>query len=45
MEFLDKTLEFNSETESWTEIGTMKEKRYQHAVSVVSYTDYAKWCN
>ena len=37
--------EFNYETESWTEIGTMKEARYSYAVSVVSYDDYGKWCN
>ena len=42
---LNTILEFNYETESWTEIGTMKEKRINHAVSVVSYDDYAKWCN
>ena len=42
---LTQILEFNFETESWTEIGTMKEARYHHAVSIVSYDDYAKWCN
>ena len=38
-------LEFNYEIETWTEIGTIKEAREAHAVSVVSYDDYAKWCN
>jgi len=38
-------LEFNFEKESWTEIGTMKEKRGYHSVSAVSYNDYSKWCN
>ena len=38
-------LEFNQETESWTVIGAMKEQKSGHAVSVVSYDDYEKWCN
>ena len=38
-------LEFNLETETWTEISKMKEGRHAHAVSVVSYDDFAKWCN
>ena len=42
---LNNILEFNIETETWTEIGAMKEGRHAHAVSVVSYDDYAKWCN
>ena len=41
---LDRILEFNYETESWTEIGAMKLGRYYHAVSVVRYDDFAKWC-
>ena len=36
--------EFNQETKEWTLIGTMKEPRYQHAVSVESFYDYEKWC-
>ena len=40
-----KILEFNFDTESWTEIGTMMVARGRHAVSVVPYDDYAKWCN
>ena len=42
---LDWILEFNPETESWTKIGTMKESRYNHAVSVVPFDDFANWCN
>ena len=42
---LDTILEFNYETESWTEVGTMKRSRTGHAVSVVPFDDYAKWCN
>ena len=38
-------LEFNLQTESWTEIGSMKEGKRKQAVSVVSFADYEKWCN
>ena len=38
-------LEFNFETEAWTVIGTMKEQRDQHAVTVESFDDYENWCN
>ena len=38
-------LEYNPETEEWQEIGAMKEARYSHAVTLVSYEDYAEWCN
>lgn len=41
--------EFDYETESWTKIGVMKEKLSNHALSVLSYdeyaNEYAKWCN
>ena len=37
-------IEFDPETEEWQEIGTMKDARAVHAVSVVSYSDYADWC-
>ena len=37
-------LEFNHESESWTGIGAMKEPKGLHAVSVVSFDDYEKWC-
>ena len=38
-------LEYSHETEEWQEIGTMKEPRRWHAVTVVSYEEYAEWCN
>ena len=41
----DTILELSFETETWNEIGAMKEKRRDHAVSAVSYDDFAKWCN
>ena len=37
-------IEFNFTTESWTVIGEMKEARVHHAVSVVLFDDYEKWC-
>ena len=47
--FRKEILEFNPETVAWTVIGTMKEhhraRKYLHAVSVVSFDDYEKWCN
>ena len=42
---LEQILEFHYETETWTEIGTMMEARWLHAVSAVTFDDYAKWCN
>ena len=37
-------LEYNPGTETWQEIGTMKEARSTHAVTIVSLGDYAAWC-
>ena len=37
-------LEYDPETEEWTEIGTMKEARYAQGVSVVEYSDFADFC-
>ena len=37
-------LEYNQETEEWQEVGVMKEPRFDHSVTVVSYEDYAEWC-
>ena len=36
--------EFNIENETWTQIGSIIQTRSTHAVSVVSYDDYSKWC-
>ena len=33
-------LEYNPMSEQWQEVGTMKQGRSSHAVSVVSYKDY-----
>ena len=37
-------LEYNPGTETWQEVGTMKEARSYHAVTIVSLKDYAAWC-
>ena len=37
-------LEYNITGESYTQIGTMVEARYSHAVSVVKYEDFSEWC-
>ena len=37
-------LEYHHMTEEWQEIGGMKEARAGHAVTVVKWQDYAKWC-
>ena len=38
-------LEYDPETKKWTQIGTMREGRCVHAVSVVKYKDYADFCH
>ena len=42
---MEHIIEYNPSSEQWTEIGTKTEARsYNPAASVVSYNDYAKWC-
>ena len=41
---MNNILEYNPETEEWQEIGVMTEARVYHAASVVSYKDFADWC-
>ena len=43
--YVNTIFEFNYETETWSQIGTMKGTRFNHAVSLVSYDDYSNWCN
>ena len=40
----NRILEFNMGDEEWQEIGTMKEARSGHAVSIVGFEDFAAWC-
>ena len=37
-------LEYDPETKKWTHIGTMREARRSHAVSVVDFRDYVDSC-
>ena len=37
--------EYNPDADEWSEIGAMKEARATPGVSLVSYREYADWCN
>ena len=39
-----KVLEFNKETNDWTEIGPFLEAQNHHAASVVRIDDFKAWC-
>ena len=41
---LDTILEYDITGDSYTEIGTMKDTRESHAVSVVQHEDFAQSC-
>ena len=36
--------EFDKEKRKWTIIGATNIKRTDHAVSVINYSDFSKWC-
>ena len=38
-------LEFDPEKEEWQKIGSMKEARWGLGMTVVTFADYAAWCN
>lgn len=38
-------LEYNPESETWAEVGKMKETRYGAAVSAVNFENYKTFCN
>ena len=40
----DSVLEFNKETETWSEVGHMMHAEAKHAVAVVNFTDFRDWC-
>ena len=40
----NKILEYNPETEVWTELGTMKVASGDHGLSIVDYEDYQGLC-
>lgn len=41
---LDTILEYDISGDSYTQIGTMTEARKWHAISVVQYADFSRWC-
>ena len=41
---LSDILKYDPETEEWTQTGSMREARGSHAVSVVDFGNYARWC-
>ena len=43
--FYDEILEFSPESESWTLVDMMREKRAAHAISVVNFQDFAGHCD
>ena len=43
--YYDEILEFSPETESWTLVDMMREKRAAHAISVVNFKDFAEHCD
>ena len=40
----DTILEYDITGESYTQVGTVIQARYRHAISVVKYEDYSEWC-
>ena len=38
-------LEYDPETKKWKQIGTMREAKAVHAVTVVDFRDYADFCH
>ena len=41
---LDTILQYNIAGDEFTEVDTMLEERYHHAISVVSFSDFSMWC-
>ena len=37
-------LEYDTTGDFYTEIGTMTQDRYYHAISVVQYGEFSNWC-
>ena len=40
----DAILEYDVTADAFTQIGTMTQAREGHAVSVVQYQEFSKWC-
>ena len=42
---LNNILQFDGETQQWTQIGTLKRKRHYHAASVIDVSKIEEYCN
>ena len=40
----DTILEYSQDTDEWKQVGSMKEAKRSHAVSVVRFQDYSEYC-
>ena len=43
--YFNTILEYDITGDSYTQIGTMTQARSKHAISVVQYVDFARWCD
>ena len=43
-ESVDTILEYDITGDSFKQIGTMTQAKWQHAISVVKYGDFSEWC-
>ena len=41
---LDTILEYDITGDSYTQIGTMTQARFGHAISMVKFEDFSEWC-
>ena len=41
---LNTILEYDISSDSYTQIETMTQDKYAHAISVVKYEDFSDWC-
>ena len=41
----DDILQFDAVAHQWRRIGSMKMKRYNHAMSVINYNEVADYCH
>ena len=41
---MDTILEYDISGDSYTQIGTMTQDRYKHAITVVQDADFSAWC-
>ena len=41
----NKIIEYDIAGDSYIQVGYLKQPRRRHAVTVVPYEDFSKWCN